>query len=102
MKKLESVIYRSLLVGSLLFLNQISAYAQWDEAEQAAEDFQDFIFNIAPIAFVIILIMSVLFNIGKIMGDNKDYKAFFTGIALYVLAITVTIGIVGYVASVSF
>ena len=102
MKKLESVIYRSLLVVSLLFLNQISAYAQWDEAEQAAEDFQDFIFNIAPIAFVIILIMSVLFNIGKIMGDNKDYKAFFTGIALYVLAITVTIGIVGYVASVSF
>ncbi|MEQ8580057.1 MAG: hypothetical protein RIB01_15215 [Balneola sp.] len=102
MKNLKLLINRSLLVGVFLLMNQISAYAQWDEAEQAAEDFQDFIFSIAPIAFVVILIMSVVFNIGKIMGDNKDYKAFFTGIALYVLAISITIGIVAYIGSVSF
>ena len=98
---LKNTLNRLLVFGFTMLWPMVS-FAQWDEAEQAAEDLRDFIYSVAPIAFVVILLVSVIFNIGKVWGENRDWKSFFISVGLYVVAISVVVGIIGYVASISF
>ncbi len=36
-----------------------------------------------PVVGAICFIIGALMNIGKLQGDNKDYKGFFSGVGLY-------------------
>lgn len=84
-----------------LLLGISNSFAQWSEVEEAGEEFTDTLFQLAPLVFAGIFLFSVFFNLGKVMGDNKDYKGFFTAVGMYVLAISVVLGIVAYLTSIS-
>jgi len=99
---LKNLSNRIVAFLAMMIFGAINAFAQWDAAEDTAEDIQDTMYKIAPIAFVVILLFSVIFNIGKIMGDNKDYKSFFVSIGLYVAGISLVVGVIGFLASLSF
>lgn len=80
----------------------VVAFGQFDEATTKMEQFRDFIYTAAPIGFIISLLGGALFNIGKIWGENRDWKGFFTSLGLFVLAIAFIAGITVYLASLRF
>jgi len=64
--------------------------------------FKEAMVNLAPAAFIAILIVSAFFNIGKVWGQDRDYKAFFIGLGLYVLAISSVIGVIAFIGTLKF
>lgn len=100
--QLKTTLRKQLFFAIALLYSITPSFAQWDDVQEGGEEFRDFLGEAAPIAFVCILLLSGIFNIGKIMGDNKDYKGFFIGIALYILGLSVLAGAITWVASMSF
>ncbi|TXN37705.1 hypothetical protein FVB32_05300 [Flagellimonas hymeniacidonis] len=56
----------------------------------------------APIILAIIFIIGILLNIGKLLGDNRDYKGFLTSVFLFFGGISIIGGVVSYILSISF
>lgn len=96
MKKITSTL--ALLVLTLL---PSIAFGQFDNIETTATDFSQTMRRIAPLVFIIALIGGALFNIGKVWGENRDWKAFFTSIGIFVLAVTIIIGLVTWLSGLS-
>jgi hypothetical protein len=94
-------IKRTSLLASLLAVPVLSQ-AQWQQAAQNVNDFKQFMFDIAPMAFIVILLGGALFNIGKVWGERSDWKGFFTSVGVFVLAVSLIVGIIGWIASLRF
>lgn len=86
----------------LLAMVSTSFYSQTLGFEGAAEDIWDEVRGAAPYIFAGIFLVSVFFNIGKVTGADRDYKAFFTGLVLWFASILVVVAIVTYLLSLSF
>jgi hypothetical protein len=94
--------HKKLITLLMMALLPVAAFAQFDEATSKMEAFRDFVYTAAPIGFVIALLGGALFNIGKIWGENRDWKGFFTSLGLFVLAIAFIVGITVYLTSLRF
>lgn len=69
---------------------------------ETAETFWDDVSEAAPFIIVSIFLISAVANMGKLFGDNRDYMAFFRGVALWVVVIGVIATVVAYILSLSF
>ena len=70
--------------------------------EDGAKNIWDEIRGAAVYVFVAIFLVSVLINIGKLFGDNRDYSGFFRGLLLWVGVMLLIGGIISYILSLSF
>jgi hypothetical protein len=86
----------------LTFLIPTFSFAQWDEAKEAVDSFKQLMFDIAPLAFIIVLLGGAIFNIGKVWGDQRDWKGFFTSLGIFVVAVSIIVGLIAYLASLRF
>jgi len=50
-----------------------------------------------PIIGGLVLIVGALANMGKILGEARDYKGFITGVVLYVVVYFCLVGIVAFI-----
>jgi hypothetical protein len=50
-----------------------------------------------PIIGGLVLIVGALANMGKVLGESRDYKGFVTGIVLYVAVYFCLVGIVAFI-----
>jgi hypothetical protein len=50
-----------------------------------------------PIIGGLVLIVGALMNMGKVLGEARDYKGFITGIVLYVAVYFCLVGIVAFI-----
>ena len=50
-----------------------------------------------PIIGGLVLIVFALLNMGKVLGESRDYKGFITGIVLYVAVYFCLVGIVAFI-----
>lgn len=86
----------------MMMLLPLMGWAQFNEAQSQMEAFRDFVYTAAPIGFIVALLGGAMFNIGKIWGENRDWKGFFTSLGLFVLAVAFIVGITVYLASLRF
>lgn len=54
-----------------------------------------------PWVILIVFVVTALFNIGDLMGEQRDYKRFFTRIGLFVGGTMLVIAVVNYLATLS-
>ena len=50
-----------------------------------------------PIVAGLVLIVGALANMGKVLGESRDYKGFAQGIVLYLVVYLCLVGIVSYI-----
>jgi hypothetical protein len=50
-----------------------------------------------PIIGGLVLIVGALANMGKVLGESRDYKGFITGIVLYLAVYFCLVGIVAFI-----
>lgn len=70
--------------GAMVFLNVAGQI--WDLYDTEVRPL------FAPL-LLIVFVAGALMNIGKVLGEDRDYKAFFFSIGRYVLAAFVIIGV---------
>lgn len=93
---------KSILLPTVLLLNTAFSFAQTLGLESAASDFWDEVRGAAPYILAGILLVSCFFNIGKVTGADRDYKAFLTGIALFFFGVLLIVALITYLLSLSF
>jgi sterol desaturase/sphingolipid hydroxylase (fatty acid hydroxylase superfamily) len=82
----------SLVAFSLIFIAN-SIFAQ-SEVISGFTNFRDsWMRPLYPVIVGIVLLGGALFNIGLIWGENKEWKTFFSKLGIYLLAVTVIVGI---------
>ncbi|MEM8896921.1 MAG: hypothetical protein AAGC85_02405 [Bacteroidota bacterium] len=54
-----------------------------------------------PWVILIVFVITALYNISDLMGENRDYKRFFTRIGLFLGGTLMVIAIVNYLATLS-
>lgn len=70
-------------VAAFMLLLVLQSQAQ--AIGQAAKDFDTtWVKPLIPVIGAICFIVGALMNIGKLQGESRDYKGFFTGVGLYV------------------
>ena len=75
---------KSMLLGTLFLLSMGAVKADVPDFSSSATEFLQQMKNLFPPVVGIIFIAMVLYNIGDIMGDHKNYQAFFKKIGLFV------------------
>lgn len=94
-------LYPRLVLGAFL-LSTTSIFANDLGIKDFADDLWSELKSAAPIILAIIFLVGVLMNIGKLLGDNRDYKGFLVSVFLFFGGITLIGGIVTYILSLSF
>ncbi|WP_196888955.1 hypothetical protein [Aureivirga sp. CE67] len=89
-------------VNYLLIFLSGNIYSQTIGIQDKAQEFWNEVRSAAPYIFAIILLVLIIFNIGKVTGENRDYKGFFTGVGLYLGAIMLVLIIVDWLLTLSF
>lgn len=93
---------RQLILGAFL-LATTPIFAMVDLGiKAAAEDLLDEIKDSAPIIFGIVFLVGGLFNIGKIMGADRDYKGFFISVGLWILGVVMLGAIFNFLVTYTF
>jgi hypothetical protein len=90
------------LLTAVLALASTGLYAQKLGLEGAASDFWGEVKAAAPYILAGIFLISVFFNIGKVTGQDRDYKGFLTGVALFFFGIVLVAAIISYLLSLTF
>ncbi|MDC6367199.1 MULTISPECIES: hypothetical protein [Flavobacteriaceae] len=91
---------RLFLVACLLSSTQIFAADLGIKA--LVDDLWEEIKAAAPVILAIIFLVGILLNIGKLLGENRDYKSFLVSVFLFFGGVTIIGGIVTYLLSLSF
>lgn len=86
---------------TLFLLYHRTMVAQINIGQQADNLWEQVRSNAGKI-FAIIFLVSALINSGKLMGDSRDYVAFFRGVILWVAGIGGVIAVVSYLSSLRF
>ena len=90
-------------LGVVVFLLMSSgAFSQSLGLEDAAQTFWDEIKKAAPFIIAGIFLVSVLMNIGKVIGNDRDYKGFLSGVAIFFGILMLVGGIIAYILNMSF
>jgi len=79
-----------------------TTYAQDLGIEEASQNLWDQISSAAPLIIAGIFVVSVLMNIGKVMGNDRDYKSFFTGVALFFFGMLIVGAVVAWILNLTF
>lgn len=103
---MRKLLFRTyLLIFSMLIFWPGSSYAQ-DEFEQAITEpvvgFKEAIVKLAPAAFIAIFLVSAMFNIAKIFGRDAEWRQFFVGVGLYMLAMSAVVAIIAIIGTLRF
>lgn len=89
MRKLKKLTF----LATALFLITNDLLAQ-SEVISGFTSFRDsWMRPLYPVIVGIVLLGGALFNIGLIWGENKEWKTFFSKLGIYLLAVTVIVGV---------
>lgn len=78
-----------LLIASTMYFIAYNAAAQPSLSSGANGFLNNTVKPLFPIVLGIVFIVTALFNIGEVTGDQKNYKAFFSKIGLFVGSVIV-------------
>jgi hypothetical protein len=90
-----------LIIGIVLFAVS-PLLAQDLGLEQKAQTMWDDIKASAKYIFAAIFLVSALANSGKLVGENRDYMAFFRGLLLWFVAMTLIAGVIAFILGQTF
>lgn len=64
---------------------------------ETSKGFWEDIKGAAPYILVIVFIVSIFFNIGKLQGEKRDYAAFFAGVGLWLGGLLLVSAIITFI-----
>lgn len=94
--KAKTLYTRQIVLGIFL-LSTTTIFSQDLGIEEAADNLLTQVKSALPLLCGLIFLVSVLMNIGKITGGDRDYKGFFVSIGLWVVAIVLVGALFNYI-----
>jgi len=93
---------QSTILLAVMLMASVNMSAQTLGLEQASENFWDEVKGSAKFILAGIFLISIIFNIGKIIGNDRDYKGFFAGVGMFFFGLILVVAVIGYILSLNF
>lgn len=92
---------KTIIAASLLFFVAVSTAnaAGVPDLGSTAQDILNSVKKLWIPIILIVFIVTALFNIGDVMGEHKNYQAFFKKLGLFVGAVAITMAIIVWLAT---
>lgn len=84
------------LTSALIALAAYGVMAQPDFATGAKGFYDKSVRPLFPILIVLIAVAVIVPNLGKVTGEERDYKGFFFGIGRYLLAVMAVVATIAF------